>query len=55
MIIKERIVILQNLEEMINSLQFDIDHYTNNYPELGDIVKAKQYILKQLEKIASAV
>lgn len=55
MTIKERIVILQVLEEMINSVEFDIDYYTKNYPEMGDTVKAKQYILKQLEKIAREV
>lgn len=55
MTIKERIVILQNLDEMINSVQFDIDYYTNNCDNMGEIIEAKRYILKQLEKIASAV
>lgn len=55
MTIKERIVILQNLEVMINSVQFDIDYYTNECTDMDDIIKAKQYILKQLEKLASAV
>ena len=55
MTIKERITVLQFLDEMVNSIDWDIDYFTNQCEGMEDTIKAKQYIKKQLEKIASAV